>query len=149
SPRWHADRPLVGRPLARTNPIRFPRRETPAYLQCTGGEASLPHAPRSMTLTIPSTIAEPPHRFSKLMSFDKSVSTMKQNAEGMAGGVSSNFRLNISPTPLAIERGEGPYLFDVDGNRLIDYYLGMGPMLLGHNPKPLLDAVRAEMENGI
>ena len=29
---------------------------------------------------------------------------------------------------------EGPYLFDADGNRLIDYYLGMGPMILGHSP---------------
>ena len=38
------------------------------------------------------------------------------------------------PTPLVIERADGPFLFDVDGNRLIDYYLGMGPMILGHNP---------------
>ncbi|WP_274627371.1 aspartate aminotransferase family protein [Arvimicrobium flavum] len=67
----------------------------------------------------------------------------------MSGGVNSNFRLNISPTPLVFERGVGPYLHDIDGNRLIDYYLGMGPMILGHNPKALADAVKAQIENGI
>ena len=63
--------------------------------------------------------------------------------------MNSNFRLNISPTPLVFERGEGPYLFDVDGNRLIDYYLGMGPMILGHKPQALVDAVKSQIDNGI
>jgi glutamate-1-semialdehyde 2,1-aminomutase len=67
----------------------------------------------------------------------------------MAGGVNSNFRLNISPTPLVIERGEGPFLYDVDGNRLIDYYLGMGPMILGHNPAALTQAVKRQIDDGI
>ena len=67
----------------------------------------------------------------------------------LAGGVSSNFRLGISPTPLVIKRGEGPYLFDADGSKLIDYYLGMGPMILGHNPAVVIDAVRRQLEKGI
>ncbi|WP_108660215.1 aspartate aminotransferase family protein [Acuticoccus kandeliae] len=67
----------------------------------------------------------------------------------MAGGVNSNFRLNISPTPLVFERGEGPYLYDVDGNRLIDYYLGMGPMILGHSPRQIVDAVKSQIDSGI
>ena len=83
------------------------------------------------------------------MTFDKSAATIRHNSQWLSGGVNSNFRLNISPTPLVIERGEGPYLYDIDGNRLIDYYLGMGPMILGHNPEPILDAVRKEMEHGI
>jgi len=83
------------------------------------------------------------------LSFDKSVERMKENARWMAGGVSSNFRLNIQPTPLVIEKGEGPYLTDADGNRLIDYYLAMGPMILGHNPRPLVDAVKAQLDKGI
>ncbi|MEZ5783987.1 MAG: aminotransferase class III-fold pyridoxal phosphate-dependent enzyme [Rhizobiaceae bacterium] len=86
---------------------------------------------------------------SGLFSFDASAAAIKKNSRWLAGGVSSNFRLNISPTPLVIERGEGPYLYDVDGNRLIDYYLGMGPMILGHNPQALSDAVRTQMEHGI
>jgi glutamate-1-semialdehyde 2,1-aminomutase len=83
------------------------------------------------------------------LSFDTSVQRMKDNARWMAGGVNSNFRLNIQPTPLVIEKGEGPYLTDADGNRLIDYYLGMGPMILGHSPRPLIDAVKAQLDKGI
>jgi len=83
------------------------------------------------------------------LSFDKSAEAVRNNARWMAGGVNSNFRLNISPTPLVFERGDGPYLFDVDGNRLIDYYLGMGPMILGHKPRALVDAVTAQIQNGI
>jgi len=67
----------------------------------------------------------------------------------MPAGVSSNFRFGMAPHPLVFERGEGPYLFDVDGNRLVDYYLGMGPMILGHNPEPVRRAVIAQLEQGI
>jgi glutamate-1-semialdehyde 2,1-aminomutase len=74
---------------------------------------------------------------------------MAEARQWLAGGVSSNFRLGISPTPLVIERAEGPFVFDADGNRLIDYYLGMGPMILGHNPPSVRDAVAAQLERGI
>ena len=86
---------------------------------------------------------------SPLLSFDKSAETIRTNSQWIAGGVNSNFRLNIAPTPLVFERGEGPYLFDVDGNKLIDYYLGMGPMILGHKPKALVDAVKSQIDSGI
>src|SRR5690606_13372307 len=86
---------------------------------------------------------------SQLLSFDGSAEAIRRNSQWMAGGVNSNFRLNISPTPLVIERGEGPYLYDIDGNRLIDYYLGMGPMILGHNPAALTEAAKAQIEHGI
>lgn len=88
-------------------------------------------------------------RFAVPLSFDKSAATIAKNSQWMSGGVNSNFRLNISPTPLVFERGEGPYLFDVDGNRLIDYYLGMGPMILGHKPQAMVDAVKAQIDDGI
>jgi glutamate-1-semialdehyde 2,1-aminomutase len=67
----------------------------------------------------------------------------------LPGGVSSNFRLGISPTPLVIESAHGPYVIDADGNRLIDYYLAMGPMILGHSPVPVLEAVKRQLERGI
>lgn len=86
---------------------------------------------------------------SELLSFTRSAETIRHNSQWMAGGVNSNFRLNISPTPLVIARGEGPFLHDVDGNRLIDYYLGMGPMILGHNPAALTQAVKKQIDDGI
>jgi glutamate-1-semialdehyde 2,1-aminomutase len=66
----------------------------------------------------------------------------------MPGGVGSDFRLGISPTPLVIERGDGAELWDLDGNRLIDYYLGMGPMILGHRPQAVVDAVTDQLQAG-
>ena len=83
------------------------------------------------------------------MSFDESARRIQSNAGWIAGGVNSNFRLNISPTPLVFERAEGPYLFDVDGNRLVDFYLGMGPMILGHSPVAVRLAVHEQVDRGI
>ncbi|WP_306118977.1 MULTISPECIES: aspartate aminotransferase family protein [unclassified Roseitalea] len=82
-------------------------------------------------------------------SFDRSSQEIENNKAVMPGGVSSNFRLGMAPTPLVIERGDGPFLYDIDGNRLIDFYLGMGPMILGHRPSPVIEAVNAQLERGI
>ncbi|HYH63184.1 MAG TPA: aspartate aminotransferase family protein, partial [Urbifossiella sp.] len=52
------------------------------------------------------------------------------------GGVNSPARAfgGVGGSPITIARGRGAYLTDVDGNRYIDYFAGMGPMLLGHRP---------------
>lgn len=83
------------------------------------------------------------------LNFDESRRRIAAAAQHLAGGVSSNFRLGISPTPLVLERGDGARLVDADGNRLIDYYLAMGPMILGHTPPDVLAAVRAQLDRGI
>src|SRR5258708_11851776 len=83
------------------------------------------------------------------LTFDESKRRMEEAARWIAGGINSNFRAGISPTPLVVERGQGPYLFDADGNRLIDYYLGMGPMILGHSPKAVKQAVAEQLERGL
>ena len=82
-------------------------------------------------------------------SFEKSKQSIADASQYLPGGTNSNFRLGMAPTPLVFERGEGPYLYDVDGNRLIDYYAGMGPMVLGHNPESVLSAVKKQLETGI
>ena len=83
------------------------------------------------------------------LTFDESRRRIAEASKYLAGGVSSNFRLGISPTPLVLERGEGACLIDADGNRLIDYYLSMGPMILGHNPADVIAAVKAQLDRGI
>jgi glutamate-1-semialdehyde 2,1-aminomutase len=52
----------------------------------------------------------------------------------LPGGVNSPVRAfrSVGGEPLFIERGEGPYLYDVDGNRYLDYVQSWGPMILGH-----------------
>ena len=84
-----------------------------------------------------------------MATFESSKQLIAEASQSLPGGVNSNYRLGIAPTPLVFERGEGPYLYDADGNRLIDYYLGMGPMILGHNPALVLEAVQKELQSGI
>ncbi|WP_372780230.1 glutamate-1-semialdehyde 2,1-aminomutase [Litorivivens sp.] len=67
------------------------------------------------------------------------------------GGVNSPVRAfkAVGGTPVFIDRAEGPYLFDVDGKRYIDYVLSWGPMLLGHAHPDVLDAVRQQLDKGL
>ncbi|PKO08374.1 MAG: glutamate-1-semialdehyde-2,1-aminomutase [Chloroflexi bacterium HGW-Chloroflexi-2] len=52
----------------------------------------------------------------------------------LPGGVDSPVRAfrSVGSQPLFIDRGEGAYVFDVDGNRYLDYVLSWGPLILGH-----------------
>ena len=84
-----------------------------------------------------------------MTSFTRSRQLLADAAQHLPGGVNSNYRLGISPTPLVFDHAEGPYLFDVDGNRFIDYYLGMGPMILGHSPAPVIAAAVEQLRRGI
>ena len=65
---------------------------------------------------------------------DKSKALFARALSYLPGGVSSPVRAfrAVGGDPLFIERGEGAYLFDVDGNRYIDYVLSWGPLILGH-----------------
>jgi len=83
------------------------------------------------------------------LSFDRSAALVAENAKYVAGGVNSNFRIGMAGGPLVFSHGDGPYLVDVDGNRLIDYYCGMGAMVLGHTPAPVQGAVKAQVDKGI
>lgn len=86
---------------------------------------------------------------STTMSFATSARLTAENARWIAGGVNSNFRMGMQPGPLVFTHGEGPWLFDADGNRLIDYYAGMGAMVLGHSPEPVRHAVKQQVDKGI
>ncbi|UZF93602.1 aspartate aminotransferase family protein [Bosea sp. NBC_00550] len=86
---------------------------------------------------------------SETLRFEESARQVAANARFVAGGVNSNFRLGMAPGPLVFERGEGAYLIDVDGNRIIDYYCGMGATVLGHSPKAVIEAAQRQAEKGI
>jgi len=51
--------------------------------------------------------------------------------------------------PIYIERGSGAHVWDADGNKYIDYILGLGPITLGYCYEPVDSAVRAQMEKGV
>lgn len=60
------------------------------------------------------------------------------------GGVNSPVRsfASVDSTPFIVEKGEGPWIFDVDGNRYVDYVMSWGPLILGHAHRSVVDAVR-------
>ncbi|KKB12147.1 glutamate-1-semialdehyde aminotransferase [Devosia geojensis] len=84
-----------------------------------------------------------------MLKFDESARIIASESRYVSGGVNSNFRLGMGHGPLVFTHGQGPYLFDVDGNRIIDYYCGMGAMVLGHSPAGVLQAVKDQVEKGI
>lgn len=70
--------------------------------------------------------------------------------ESIPGGVNSPVRAfrGVGGTPLFIERGDGPYLYDVDGNRYIDYIGSWGPHILGHRPPNVIQALASVLDSG-
>src|SRR5471032_2185409 len=66
------------------------------------------------------------------------------------GGVNSPVRAfrSVGGTPPFIARGEGSRIYDVDGNEYIDYVCSWGPLLLGHRPKEVIEALREVLEIG-
>lgn len=84
-----------------------------------------------------------------MLKFSESARIIAEESHFVPGGVNSNFRLGMGHGPLVFTHGEGAYLHDVDGNKIIDYYCGMGAMVLGHSPAGVKEAVKAQVEKGI
>ncbi len=66
------------------------------------------------------------------------------------GGVNSPVRAfkAVGGTPIFMDRGEGPYLIDVDGNRFIDFCCSFGPLILGHAPAEVVKAITDTVSRG-
>lgn len=66
------------------------------------------------------------------------------------GGVNSPVRAfkSVGGAPIFIEKAEGAYLYDVDGNSYIDYIASWGPMILGHAHKQVIDALNDRAKKG-
>src|ERR1700732_1666460 len=68
----------------------------------------------------------------------------------LVGGVNSPVRAfrSVGGEPLIIERGSGPYLYDADGNELLDYVCSWGAMLRGHAHPAVSEAIREQAQRG-
>lgn len=75
---------------------------------------------------------------------------MERAVKVIPGGVNSPVRAfrNVGGTPRFIERADGPYVWDVEGNRYLDYVGSWGPMILGHNHPVVREAVQEACERG-
>ena len=83
------------------------------------------------------------------MEFTESEKWHARACEVIPGGVNSGVRALCKPTPRHFSHGKGARLWDVDGNEFIDYNLGQGPMMLGHTPECVVEALRRQLEKGI
>jgi len=75
----------------------------------------------------------------------------EQAKQHIPGGVNSPVRAfkSVGGSPVFVQRAEGPYLFDTDGKRYIDYVGSWGPMVLGHAHPDVLKAVHEAVDRGL
>ncbi|MCW8944166.1 MAG: glutamate-1-semialdehyde 2,1-aminomutase [Sedimenticola sp.] len=74
-----------------------------------------------------------------------------QAQQHIPGGVNSPVRAfkGVGGDPIFIDRANGPYIYDPDGNQYIDYVGSWGPMILGHAHPAVLDAVSGVIKKGL
>jgi glutamate-1-semialdehyde 2,1-aminomutase len=84
------------------------------------------------------------------MSHARSEELFAEALELLPGGVSSPVRAfhAVGGSPFFVERGEGAYLVDVDGNRYVDYVLSWGPLILGHAHPRVVGALERAVSDG-
>ncbi|HEV3238074.1 MAG TPA: glutamate-1-semialdehyde 2,1-aminomutase [Gemmataceae bacterium] len=80
----------------------------------------------------------------------RSQQAFERSCQVIPGGVNSPARAfgAVGGHPLFIARGEGPYLYDIDGNRYLDYIGSWGPLILGHAHPRVVAAVDETMRRG-
>ncbi|MDC7999673.1 glutamate-1-semialdehyde 2,1-aminomutase [Aequorivita todarodis] len=84
------------------------------------------------------------------MKYQRSSSLFAEAQKVIPGGVNSPVRAfkAVGGTPIFVEKAKGAYLYDVDGNKLIDYINSWGPMILGHAHEPVVNAVVEKAQKG-
>ncbi|MBS4205770.1 glutamate-1-semialdehyde 2,1-aminomutase [Lederbergia citrea] len=86
------------------------------------------------------------------MNFSKSEDLHNEALEHIVGGVNSpsrSYKAVGGGSPIAMEKGEGAYLYDVDGNRYIDYLAAYGPIITGHAHPHITEAIKVAAETGV
>ncbi len=101
-------------------------------------------------VTTPSTLAyaAADHERNVRAKTTGSFSRFERSQKSLAGGVSSSIRRAARPYPLFFESGHGSHVTDVDQNTYIDYGLAWGPLILGHTPPEVVDAVSHQLRRG-
>src|SRR6202048_3433854 len=95
-----------------------------------------------MSISAPTAIDE---AFSR--QFAHSAELYERSRKAIAGGITHDSR-NFVPFPIYIERAEGARKWDVDGNELLDHWMGHGSLLLGHSHPQVTAAVAEQIHKG-
>jgi glutamate-1-semialdehyde 2,1-aminomutase len=96
-----------------------------------------------MAITAPQTSIDDAFR----KRFSKSAELYQRSKGSIAGGITHDSR-NFAPFPIYIERADGVRKWDVDGNELIDHWMGHGSLILGHNYPAVTSAVAEQVHKG-
>ena len=82
---------------------------------------------------------------------DGSIEAFEAAAVLMPGGVNSPARAcrSVESTPTFVASARGPYIYDVDGNRYVDYVCAFGPMILGHGVRVVSEAIQKQAARGL
>jgi glutamate-1-semialdehyde 2,1-aminomutase len=85
-----------------------------------------------------------------MMMYQRSSQLFADAEKVIPGGVNSPVRAfkGVGGTPIFAKSAKGAYLYDEDGNRLIDYINSWGPMILGHAFQPVVDAITGRAQSG-
>jgi len=85
------------------------------------------------------------------ISREKSAELYEKSQNYFPGGVNSPVRAfkSVHGTPLFIQKGDGCYIWDADGNQFIDFCASWGPLILGHNHPTVREKVVEAMQNGM
>lgn len=84
------------------------------------------------------------------MTKNRSERYFEKAQQRLVGGVNSPVRAfrRVGGTPIVVARGKGPYLWDLDETRYIDYVLSWGPLILGHAHPKVLSAIKTTAAKG-
>src|SRR5437868_338844 len=84
------------------------------------------------------------------MQIIQSEKLFKQAKKFFPGGVNSPVRAfrSVGGTPLFIDKGEGPFIFDADGNKYIDFCCSWGPLILGHAHPQVIEKITEAVQRG-
>ncbi len=84
------------------------------------------------------------------MRYQRSSTLFQRAQKVIPGGVNSPVRAfkAVGGTPIFIQKAKGAYLYDEDGNTLIDFISSWGPMILGHAFEPVIEAVKERADKG-
>ncbi|MGK6350263.1 glutamate-1-semialdehyde 2,1-aminomutase [Parapedobacter sp. DT-150] len=95
--------------------------------------------------------SQPPTGKKRDISREKSAALYEKAKQYFPGGVNSPVRAfkSVYGTPLFIERGDGCFLWDADGNQFIDFCCSWGPLILGHNHPKIREKVTKTLEKGL
>lgn len=81
----------------------------------------------------------------------RSEEVYKRSLELIPGGVNSPVRAfdAVGGKPFITEKGQGAYIYDIEGNRYVDYVMSWGPLILGHAPKAVIETIRSTAVTGV